>query len=132
MVMRQPLGKWLVVAAGLSIAAVGAFRLYKAWSGELKKQLLLDGYAARARAWIIGLARVGQAARGVVFVVMGLFVFFAGWHANPEEAKGVAEALGAIERAPYGPYLLGAVGAGLIAYGLFQFVEARYRRIRAD
>jgi hypothetical protein len=132
MVMSKPFGKWLVVAAGIAIAGLGAFRLYKAWEGELKKHLILDGYAARARAWITGLGRVGQAARGVVFIVMGLFAFFAGLHANPREAKGVAEALGAIERAPYGPYLLGAVAAGLIAYGLFQFVEARYRRIRAE
>jgi hypothetical protein len=131
MVMRWPLGKWLVVAAGLAIVGFGMFRIYKAWEGELKKQLVLDAYAARARGWITGIGRLGQAARGVVFIVMGAFVFFAGLHTNPDEAKGIAEALGFIERAPYGPYLLGAVAAGLIAYGLFQFVEARYRRISA-
>ena len=131
MVMRWPLGKWLVVAAGLGIVGFGMFRIYKAWEGELKKQLVLDAYAARVRGWITGIGRIGQAARGVVFIVMGAFVFFAGMHTNPEEAKGIAEALKFIERAPYGPYLLGAVAAGLIAYGLFQFVEARYRRISA-
>jgi hypothetical protein len=131
MIMSWPLGKWLVAAAGLAIVGFGMFRIYKAWQGELKKQLVLDAYAARVRGWITGMGRVGQAARGVVFVVMGTFVFFAGLHTNPEEAKGVAEALRFIERAPYGPYLLGAVAAGLIAYGLFQFVEARYRRISA-
>ena len=131
MVMRWPLGKWLVVAAGLGIIGFGMFRIYKAWQGELKKQLVLDDYAARARGWITGIGRFGQAARGVVFIVMGAFAFFAGLHTNPDEAKGIAEALEFIERAPYGPYLLGAVAAGLIAYGLFQFVEARYRRISA-
>ena len=132
LVMRQPFGKWLVVAAGLGIAAYGAARIVKAWKGELKKQLVLDRQAAGARKWILGVGRVGQAARGVVFVVIGCYAFFAGWHTDPDEAKGLGEALRAIERAPHGPYLLAAVAAGLIAYGLFQFVEARYRRIRAD
>lgn len=132
LVLRQPLGKWLVVAAGLAIAAHGVARLIKAWKGELKKQLMLDRHAAPAREWILGIGRIGQAARGIVFVVIGCYVCFAGWHTNPEEAKGAGEALRVIERAPYGPYLLAAVAAGLIAYGLFQFVEARYRRIRAQ
>lgn len=132
MVLRQPFGKWLVVAAGLAIAAYGIARIVTAWKGELKKQLVLDRYAAAARQWILGIGRIGQAARGIVFVVIGGYAFFAGWHTNPAEAKGLGEALRVIERAPYGPYLLAAVAAGLLAYGLFQFVEARYRRIRAE
>lgn len=132
LVMRQPFGKWLVAAVGLAIAGYGLVRLYHAWKGELKKQLVLDRYAARARAWLVGIGRAGQAARGIVFLVIGGYAFLAGLQTNPEQAKGVGEALRTIERAPYGPYLLAAVAAGLIAYGLFQFVEARYRRIRAD
>ena len=132
MVMRQPFGKWLVAAAGLAIAGYGLVRLYNAWQGRLKKQLVLDRYAARARAWLVGIGRAGQAARGVVFLIIGGYAFLAGLHTNPHEAKGVGEALRTIEHAPYGPYLLAAVATGLIAYGLFQFVEARYRRIRAD
>jgi hypothetical protein len=132
MVLRQPFGKWLVVAAGVGVAAYGVARIVKAWKGDLKKQLVLDRHAAPAREWILGIGRIGQAARGIVFVVIGGYLFFAGLHTNPEEAKGLGEALRAIERAPYGPYLLAAVAAGLIAYGLFQFVEARYRRIRAE
>jgi hypothetical protein len=132
LVMRQPFGKWLVAAAGLGIAGYGLVRLHHAWKGELKNQLVLDRYAARARAWLVGIGRAGQAARGVVFVIIGGYAFLAGLHTNPREAKGLGEALGVIERAPYGPYLLAAIAAGLTAYGLFQFIEARYRRIRAD
>lgn len=130
--MRQPLGKWLVVAAGLMIVGVGVFHVYKAWSGELKAQLVLDRYAARVRSWILAIGRLGHGARGVVFVVIGALVALAGFRANPSEAPGLAGALKFIERAPYGPYLLGAVGVGLLAYGLFQFAEARYRRIAKE
>jgi hypothetical protein len=127
----KPGGKWLVAATGSGVLVYGLVRVYKATRGELKRQLMLDGYAARARAWILGVGSIGQAARGIVFAVIGTFAFAAGLHANPHEAKGVKEALLFIEQRPYGALLLSLVSLGLIAYGMFQFVEARYRRIRA-
>ena len=70
-------------------------------------------------------------ARGFVFVVIGGFLVIAAYRANPQEAKGLGDALRALEQAPYGPYLLAAVGLGLIAYAVHQFVEARLRRFPA-
>ncbi|MFL6257903.1 MAG: DUF1206 domain-containing protein, partial [Pyrinomonadaceae bacterium] len=49
-----------------------------------------------------------------------------------EEARGLSGALRALEQRPYGPYVLGAVALGLVAYGLYMFVEARYRRMIID
>lgn len=132
MVMSHARGRWLVAAIGIVIAGYGVFRIYNAIRGQLKRQLVLDGYAARARAWILWLGRLGQAARGVIFVIIGVYAYLAGLHLNPSETKGVAEALRTIATAPYGPYLLAAVAAGLVAYGLFQFVEAIYRRIQPE
>jgi len=40
------------------------------------------------------------------------------------------EALGAIERQPFGEWLLAIVAVGLIAYGAYEVVQARYRVIR--
>jgi hypothetical protein len=34
-----------------------------------------------------------------------------------------------MERAPYGAWILAAVAAGLVAYGLFELLSARYCRI---
>jgi hypothetical protein len=47
-----------------------------------------------------------------------------GWWA---EAVGLDETLRTLADEPYGPYVIGAVGVGLAAFGLFSFVEARYR-----
>jgi hypothetical protein len=38
-------------------------------------------------------------------------------------------ALVALLQQPFGPWLLGLVALGLIAYGVYSFVEARYRRL---
>jgi hypothetical protein len=60
---------------------------------------------------------------------MGLFLILAAFRQEPGEAKGLAGALNTLAEQPYGPFLLGAVAAGLALYGLYMFVEARYRRI---
>ncbi len=46
-----------------------------------------------------------------------------------EEARGLGGALQTLARQPFGPYILGTVALGLVAYGAFMFVMARYRRI---
>ena len=47
----------------------------------------------------------------------------------PDEAGGLGGAVETLARQPFGPYSLGTVALGLVAYGVFMFVMARYRRI---
>ena len=61
--------------------------------------------------------------------MIGWFLIRAGLHVNAGEARGLAGALRYLRAQDYGPWLLGGVGVGLIAYGLFSMVEGRYRRI---
>jgi hypothetical protein len=77
------------------------------------------------------IGRIGAAARGFIFLIIGLFFLLAAYHANPHEAKGVGRALRFVKHQPAGQWLLALVAVGLISYGLFQFVLARYRRIDA-
>ena len=46
-------------------------------------------------------------------------------------AIGLDGALQKLAGAAYGPYLLGVTAAGLIAYGLYCLVDARYRDVSA-
>ena len=72
---------------------------------------------------------VGHLARGVVFGLIGFFLVRAAWQYDPQEAVGLDGALSKVVRADYGDTLLGFVAAGLIAYGLYCYVEARYREV---
>ena len=82
--------------------------------------------------WTRRAGRLGHAARGVVFLVIGVFLAQAALHSDPEEARGLGGALSALAAQPLGPYLLGLVALGLVAFGLFMFVVARYRRIETS
>jgi hypothetical protein len=81
--------------------------------------------------WTIPLARAGYFVRGLVFLGLGFFLVEAALDLAPAEAATVEGALQILERQPFGSPLLTLTGAGLVAFGLFGLVEARYRRITA-
>ncbi len=69
-------------------------------------------------------------ALSVVFTIIGIFMIVAAVQFNPQKAKGLDTALSELlHLPPFGPVLLGIVALGLIAYGVYSFVEARYRRL---
>lgn len=132
LVLAQPLGRWVVVAVGLGVAAFGLTELVRAYRTDLPKQLELGRLGHSARKWIVRFGRMGMAARGVVFVVMGAFLVRAAATHDASEARGLGGALASLHEQPHGPWLLGLVAIGLMAFGLFELVQARYRRIRAS
>ena len=82
------------------------------------------------RRWVLPLARVGYVARGLAYLPLALFVTLAGWRAQSSQVETFGTALEALERQPGGALMLGLTAGGLIAFGAYAFVEARFRRIR--
>lgn len=117
--MDLPAGRWLVMAAGIGVIAYGLQQLTKAFRDDVTRHLARQDRPVRT------LARFGTAARGLVLLPIGWFVFRAGQHHDPQAATGTEGALQMLDRGG----LLAFVGLGLLAYGVLQFVKARYRRI---
>jgi len=127
--MAQPFGRWLVALAGAAFLAAAGRQVQLALGGYRKK-VRVDRVPAPARRWVGPVAAFGLLARAVVFAIVGGFLLLAAPHAAPGEAKGLDGALRTVLAQPAGPWLLTVVAAGLVAYGLFQLLEARYRTIR--
>jgi hypothetical protein len=64
-------------------------------------------------------------------MLVGAFLIVAAVHADPAQAHGMGGALAALRRQPYGSALLALLAIGLMTSGLFDFVQALYRRIAA-
>jgi len=127
--LAQPFGQWLVGAVGIIVISVGISYFYQAYKAKFRHHLKLHQMSTTEQTWAMRLGRFGIAARGVVFGIIGIFLVQAARRSNPSEAKGLGGALAALARQPYGPWILGLVALGLIAYGIYSVVEARYRRI---
>ena len=67
----------------------------------------------------------------MVFLLIGGFLGLAALHASSSEAHGLGGALQALQQQPYGWVLLALTALGLLAFGLFGLVQARYRHIDA-
>mgnify|MGYP002779410130 CR=1 FL=1 len=129
--MSHPMGKWAVAAVGIGIAIFGIQQLIHAWRVKLDDQLALGRLSAQTRHWVIRVGRAGLAARGVVFSLVGIYLVLAALRSNPSEARGVGGALQTLQEQSFGSLLLALVAIGLISYGIYELVRARYRRIRA-
>jgi len=127
--LKHSWGVSVVVILGLIVIGVACYLFAKAYTAKFQRRLLLTGLSAQLRRGVIFLGRFGYAALGVVFSIIGIFLIVAAVQHNPHEAKGLDAALRTLIQQPFGPVLLGIVALGLIAYGVYSFVEARYRQV---
>lgn len=127
--MQQPFGVWLVALCGIAVFVNGVSQLYRAWKSNLTEDLHLTDVGADHATLVTRIGRAGYTARGIAFMMIGGFLVGAAFHNNPGHAQGLDGILATLAAQPFGPYLLGAVAAGLAAYGVFALVEARYRRM---
>lgn len=128
-VMESPLGQLAVALAGLCFIGAGVVQLVRAKTRAFSEELEVGKMSRRVRKLASASGRVGLAARGIVFSIMGAYLVKAGLQANPNEVRGVGGALQEIAAQTFGSVSLAVVAAGLFLYGIFQFVQARYRRI---
>lgn len=127
--LSQPFGQWLVGTVGAFVIGVGFYQFYQAFTAKFQQKLNLTGLSSIEEKWVIGISKFGLAARGVVFCVIGFFLIQAARQSDASEARGLGEALQALVEQPYGPWILGVVAFGLVAYGIYMVIQARYRRV---
>jgi hypothetical protein len=120
-------GKPVVVAIGVLIIVAGLFVIRH---GVTKRFAEEHKLAARpVHAAVIRLGQVGYTALGGVYGVAGALVVVAAVRSAPEKATGLDVALKTLAAQPYGTVLLTVIAAGLAAFGVFAFFDARYRRV---
>jgi hypothetical protein len=128
-VLGWPGGTWLVGIAGAALIGIGLYQGYRGLSKDFLKDSKTEQMSARVRDWIEWIGSFGHLARMIVFGLVGVFLIKAAIDYNPNNAVGLDGALAKIAHASYGPFLLGIVAAGLIAFGVYSLSDARYRRI---
>jgi hypothetical protein len=128
-VFAWPAGTWLVAIAGVVLIGVGLFMGYRGVTKDFLEDSKTEQMSPHVRRWIAGIGSVGHLARMVVFCLVGVFLIKAAVDYNPQKAVGLDGALAKIDHTSLGPFLLGLVAAGLIAFGVYSLSDARYRRI---
>jgi hypothetical protein len=126
--LAVPGGVVLVVGVGLVIVVVGLVQFREAWTAGFRDHLALGARSARFGRAVVGVGRGGHTARGLVFVAAGGFLVRAALLAEPDEGVGLDAVLRELVDAPAGTWVLGAIAVGLVLYGGFCLLQARFAR----
>ncbi|UOQ98483.1 DUF1206 domain-containing protein [Hymenobacter sp. 5317J-9] len=127
-VLAWPAGDWLLLIAGLVVIGIGLFQGYRAFSGRLKNDVDSQHLSAEQARLVFRAGQVGVTARGVVVAIIGYFFVQAGRQSRAGAVGSTDEAFDFL--ATMGPLALGVVAAGLLAYGLYSLVQAKYPLLR--
>ena len=125
--MSFPLGQWLVAIVGASIIGIGIGQLVMAYRCGFIKLYKTHEMTPLQRKASLFAGRFGQGARGLVFCLIGVFFISAAVQSDASRAAGLSGALTMLAQQAHGPWLLGTVALGLVAYGIFCFTQARFR-----
>jgi hypothetical protein len=127
--LQWPLGEWLIVIIGIGVGWYGLVEIKDAIQGHLEPDLDAPTLRARAGDWALTVARGGIGARGVLLVILGIGLIRAGLADRASAAGGMDSSLLVLNSLPQGALLLGAAAAGVLAYGVYQFLHARYAQL---
>jgi hypothetical protein len=132
--LQLAFGRTLLAIMAVGLLAYALWRFVQAAADPEHKGKDAKGLAQRGGYVVSGLTYGGQLgyyARGVVYAIIGGFFLTAALRFDPNQAGGFGQALAELARQPYGPWLLALVALGVFCYGIYSFVQARYRRIFA-
>jgi hypothetical protein len=128
-VLRWPGGPLFVglCAAGL----VGGALALLIWGWVHDYARVLDRSLMGRRTY--GIARVtgiiGDTVRALLIGLIGVYLMTSAVTDNPTKVKALDQALEALAHKPYGVWLLSIAAAGLVSFGVYSALEARYRRL---
>ena len=126
--MTHPGGRWAVAAAGLAVLICGAALIVEGVTRRFEKYLALGDMSESTRRVVGMLGMIGTTARGAVLALAGILVIAAAWTYDASKAGGLDGALRSLLAATGGRWLLYAAAAGFIAFGVYGFAEAKWRR----
>jgi hypothetical protein len=122
-------GQFLVGLAGVVVIAVAGLITWRGLRTKFEEHLDLSRLGPTARSVVINLGKVGYIARGVTFAIVGILIIAAAVTYDPNKARGFDAALRTVAAQPYGPWLLSLIALGLLCFGVYSFIESRYRRL---
>jgi Domain of Unknown Function (DUF1206) len=126
--LTHPFGGVILSALGLTVIGVGIYFVVKGLRRGFKEELFhFDG--TRRGKLIDSLGVAGHVAKGIALILTGLLFAVAAAKHTPEESTGLDGSLKALRDHEYGPYLLLAIGAGFICYGIFALVRSKFGRM---
>jgi len=122
-------GRAMIFVLGVVVMIIGAVFLYNAISAHFRSQLLPGGVGPVSHEMLVTLGRIGWLGRSGMMGLIGFFLARAAVRFDPAEAQGLDGSLRKAASSGPGTWLVIAVGAALIVYGVFCVLSAPKQRL---
>jgi hypothetical protein len=123
---------WLIPLAALGLIGYAVQQFASASRGRLDSRFSTGSAEREAGTWVVALSRFGIAARACVFAGVGVMLLrLPSRTVTAARHTDTTDSLRWFAGLPSGRWVLAAVALGLAAYGVYQVLHARYRRIVA-
>jgi hypothetical protein len=119
----------LVYLIALIPLGVGIAHIFKGWKASFEKYFEAGEDVMR---YVRPVSRFGLIARGVVFIEIALLLAVSGSAYQAVDPPGMKEALDALQHLPAGWLALIVMALGLIAFSVYSFSEAFWRKINME
>ncbi|MFC9174819.1 MULTISPECIES: DUF1206 domain-containing protein [Streptomyces] len=129
MALGWPGGQWIVAIGGAGVAGAGIWIAVRAIMRKYHKHLRMAEMSKKVRRAVDFTGVFGGSARGAVFATAGGFAIAAAISHDPDQTKGMDDTLRSFTDTPVGPWLLVIIALGLVAFGVFSWFNARYRKV---
>lgn len=120
-VLDVPFGETLLGLVGVGLLAAALLQARNAVTASFMRHI-----SSRAPAFTCWIGRAGHAARAVVMSVIGWSLLRTAWFGQSREVVSLGEAINNLRDMGLGFHL---VAAGLLFFGIFSMITARYRVI---
>jgi len=121
-------GRVIVAVAGIVLVAIGIVMAVTGFGAKFTRQLRMGWMSGGTQDVVVRLGQAGYVARAVLVVGIGIAALDAAITYDAAKAKGIDGVLRSFAQTSFGPWLLILIALGLIAFGIFSFFEAKWRR----
>jgi hypothetical protein len=122
-----PGGPIVLVLVGLGIGIGGLVFIVMGVRRSFRNKITIPRHGFGRN--LAGLGVVGFIAKGIALLIVGVLLVVSSLSGDATTAGGLDGALKALLGLALGPLLVGIVGVGFIAYGVFCLFRARYARL---
>lgn len=123
-----PFGNFVILAVGGTVFGIGVYFVFKGILRKFRPELR-HFEDTRRGALIEVLGVIGHVAKGIAVGLVGILFVAAVITHDPERSTGLDGSLKALTEHPFGVPLLLAIAVGLICYGVFALIRAKFGRM---
>jgi Domain of Unknown Function (DUF1206) len=128
-ILGQPGGPFWVGLAGVLVVAVGLILVWYGVTKQFERKLRISQMRARIRRFAVATGRFGYVVKGLAYAIVGVLLVVAAAEAAPRRSTGLDGALRTLVAQPFGVLLLGIVALGFAVFGVYCFLQSRYRKV---